>query len=173
MPARRSLASMEKDAKAADLYRRGLSFRQIADQVGWKSPSSAVDAVRRAARDAARDALGADEALRIMLERFQDYRRLAWRVATAKHFYTSATTGKVVLHPETQQPLLDDGPVLHALDRMLKVDAEEAKIRGLYAPTRTRVEVITDDAIDAELAQLNAALDRLPEDAGPGAAHPG
>lgn len=172
MPARRSLAAMEKDAKAADLYRRGLTYRQIADQIGWKSPTAAFEAVRRAARDAARDSLAGGEALSTMLERFQDYRRLAWRVATAKHYVTTQS-GAVVLHPETRQPLVDDAPVLQALDRLVKVDAEECKIRGLYAPTRSRVEVITDEAIDEELALLNEALDRLPEDAGPAAGHPG
>jgi hypothetical protein len=152
MPARRTAESMEKDAKAASLFRRGLTYRQISAEMGWGSPTSALNAVRRAARDAARDDLGGADALHLMLGRLNDYRRVAWRVASTKHFLT--TQSGVVLHPVTREPLLDDSPVLAALDRLLRCDAEENKLRGTYAPTKTRVEVITEDMVDAEISRL-------------------
>jgi len=152
MPARRSLETMEKDAQAADLFRRGLTYRQIAAQLGWRSPNAAFQAVRRAAKDAATDSLAAAEALQLMLARQQDYRRLVWRVAMAKHYVTTQT-GVLALGPDGQ-PLLDDAPVLNAVDRLVKIDAEEAKLLGLYAATKSRVEVITEDAVDAEIARL-------------------
>jgi hypothetical protein len=151
MPARRTLEAMEKDAQAADLYRRGLTYRQISTQLGWKSPKSAFEAVRRAARDAGRDSLAAAEALTLMLDRLQDYRRLVYRVATAKHYVT--TQGGAVVHYDGK-PVLDDAPVLAAVDRLLKTDDTEAKLLGLYAPAKSRVEVITEDAVDAECARL-------------------
>jgi len=143
---------MEKDAQAADLFRRGLTYRQISSQLGWRSPNAAFQAVRRAAKDAATDSLAAAEALQMMLARQQDYRRLVWRVAMAKHYVTTQA-GLVALGPDGQ-PLLDDAPVLNAVDRLVKIDAEEAKLLGLYAPAKSRVEVITEDAVDAELAKL-------------------
>ena len=91
-----------------------------------------------------------------MLDRLQDYRRLAWRVATSKH-YTTTQTGRVATGPDGQ-PVIDDGPVLHALDRLLRFDDHEAKLVGLYAPARSRVEVITEDVIDAECAALAAQV---------------
>jgi len=152
MPARRTAESMEKDAKAASLYRRGLTYRQIAAELDWASPAAAFEAVRRAVRDAARDDLGGPAALALMLERLNDYRRVAWRIASTKHFLT--TQSGVVLHPETRAPLLDDAPVLAALDRLIRTDVEEIKLRGLYAPVKSRVEVITEDMVDGEIARL-------------------
>jgi hypothetical protein len=148
---RRSAETMERDARAADLFRRGLSYRQIGAELGV-SGHSAFEAVRRAAMDAARDSLANAEALTLMLERQQDYRRLVWRVATAKHYHVTQT-GAMAKGPDGQ-PLIDDGPVLQAVDRLEKIDDMEAKLRGLYAAARSRVEVITEDAVDAELNRL-------------------
>jgi hypothetical protein len=151
VPQRRTLEAMEKDSKAADLYRRGLTYRQIAAELGWRSPNAAFEAVRRAARDAGRDSLAAAEALTMMLERLQDYRRLVYRVAVAKHYVTTQA-GNVVHYDG--KPVLDDAPVLQAVDRLLKTDDTEAKLLGLYAPAKSRVEVITEDVFDAEIADL-------------------
>lgn len=158
MPRRRSLATMEKDAKAADLFRRGLSYRQIAAECGWTSPASAVEAVRRAVSDAARDSMANDQAFSLMLERLQDYRRQAWRVVSTKHYATNQA-GNVVRHPDTGQPMLDDDPVLRGLDRLVKFDELEAKLRGLYAPARKQVEVIGEDVVDAAIVRLEAEMD--------------
>jgi len=152
MPARRSIETMEKDAQAADMFRRGLTYRQISAQLGYKTPSAAFTAVRRAAKDAGRDSLAAAEALSLMLERHQDYRRAVYRVLTARH-YQVTQAGNVVKGPDGQ-PLLDDAPVLNAVDRLVRIDQEEAKLLGLYAPAKSRVEVITEDVVDAELADL-------------------
>lgn len=155
-PRRRNFAVMERDHQAADLYRRGLSYRQIAAQMQWKSPQSALDAVRRAARDAAEDPLAAEEALALMLERLQDYRRLMYRVATTKHYITTQT-GDLARGPDGN-PLIDDAPIWHAVDRLMKTEEHEARLRGLYAPTKARVEVITEDVIDREIAALREQL---------------
>jgi hypothetical protein len=152
MPRRRSLETMEKDAQAADLYRRGLTYRQISAQMGWASPNASVQSVRRAAKDAARDSLATAEALQMMLARQQDYRRAAYRVLAAKHYVVTQAGG--LAHGPDRQPLVDDGPVLAALDRLVKIDDAEAKLLGLYAPAKSRVEIITEDAVDAELKRL-------------------
>lgn len=156
MPACRTAQAMENDAKAASLYRRGLTYRQIAAELGWKSPAAAFEAVRRAVKDAAREDMGGADALRLMLERLQDYRRIAWRVASTKHLMTNQAG--VVRHPFTGEPLLDDGPVLAALDRLIRTDVEEIKLRGLYAPVKSRVEVITEEMVDSEIARLLTEL---------------
>ena len=92
---RRSLEAMEKDSQAADLYRRGLTYRQISTQLGWKSPKSAFEAVRRAARDAGRDSLAAAEALARCWNASRITGRLVYRVATTKHYVTTQS-GRVV-----------------------------------------------------------------------------
>lgn len=157
MARRRTFAAMERDAKAADLYRRGLSYRQIAAELGWRSSNAAYQAVQRAVADAAACPRAAGEARQLMLDRLQDYRRVAWRVASTRH-YAVSQGGKVAVNPVTEEPLLDDGPVLAALDRLLKTDEREARLLGLDAPAQSRVQVITEDMVDAELQRLEDAL---------------
>lgn len=170
MPRRRSAESMEKDAQAYDLYRRGLSYRQIAAQVGWKSPKSALEAVKRAAADNVTPPGEADAARQVFYDRLQDYRRAMQRVLATRHYVTSQS-GKLVLGPDGQ-PLLDDDPVGRAVDRLLKIDDTEIRLRGLYAPVRARVEVIPDDVLDDEIRKLNERL-AATDEAMPGAEHPG
>lgn len=79
----------------------------------------------------------------------------AHRVLRARH-YVIAPGGRVVRDPETEEPLLDDGPVLAAIDRLVKILDRVAKLRGLDAPQR--LEVMTIDAIDAAIADLNAQI---------------
>ena len=49
---RRTLAQIAKDAEAADLYRQGLTYPAIAERMGYRSKSSAYDAVQRAIAEA-------------------------------------------------------------------------------------------------------------------------
>src|ERR1039458_6772755 len=58
-------------------------------------------------------------------------------------YYVTSASGKVVLHPDTDEPLIDITPVFRAIAELRHDDDMEAKLRGLYAPTRARVEVIT------------------------------
>ena len=153
MPRRRDVETIERDHKAYDLFRRGLSYRQISAEVGYKSPSAAFDAVRRAARENAVDPLEALAARQVFLDRFQDYRRAAQRVLSTRHYVASAQSGKLTYGPDGN-PLLDDDPVLRALDRLAKIDDMELRLRDLYPAAKSRVEVITEDVIDAELAEV-------------------
>lgn len=170
---RRSAQTMERDARAYDLFRRGLSYRQIAAELGV-SHQTAFDAVRRAARDNATDPLEAAAARQVFLDRLQDYRRSAQRVLSTRH-YAHTQAGKLVYGPPgpdgKPQLLTDDAPVLQALDRLLKIDDMELRIRDLYPAVKSRVEVITEDAVDAECARLVAEIaEREAAAADPGAA---
>jgi hypothetical protein len=144
---------MERDHRAYDLFRRGLSYRQIGAELGF-SHSAASDAVRRAAKDNAADPLEQAEARQAVFDRLQDYRRAAQRVLTAKHYVVSQG-GKLVYGPGPDgQPLLDGDPVLRALNTLVKIEQEEARLRDLYPATKSRVEVITEDMVDAEMAEI-------------------
>jgi hypothetical protein len=52
-------------------------------------------------------------------------------------------------------------PVLQAIDRLLKIQERRARLLGLDAPTQHRVNVLSEDAIDAEIARLEAELRAL------------
>lgn len=169
MPRRRSAETMERDQRAYDLFRRGLSYRQIGAELGV-SHQSAFDAVRRAASDNAVDPFEAAAARQVFLDRFQDYRRSAQRVLAAKHYVTTQS-GRLTLGPDGS-PLVDDEPVLRALDRLVKIDDMELRLRDLYPAAKQRVEVITEDAVDAECRKLIGEIaEREGELASPG--HPG
>ena len=159
MPARRTAAAMEKDAQAYDLFRRGLSYRQIAAQLDWKSAKSAFEAVRRAARDNATDPLDAEEQRQAFYDRWQDYRRTAHRVLAMRH-YQSNQAGNLVTGPDGEF-LIDTGPWLAALDRLVKVDDIELKLRGLYPPARARVEIVDDEVARALVDQMEAEIAAL------------
>lgn len=158
---------MERDQQAYDLFRQGQSYRQIARRLEYASSSSVHDAVRRAVRENAADPIVTAEAQGIILERLQDYRRLAWQVATATHYVTTQS-GKLVEGPDGGY-LIDDSPVLSALDRMLRCDQEEARLRDLYPPSRTRIEVVDDDVARALADEAEREIARITE----GAADPG
>jgi hypothetical protein len=151
MPRRRSAETIERDHRAYDLFRRGLSYRQIGAELGV-SHQTAFDAVRRAARDNAVDPLEAAEARQAFLDRFQDYRRAAQRELAARH-YAHTQSGRLVTGPDGK-PLTDGEPNMRALDRLLKIDDMELRLRDLYPAAKSRVEVITEDAVDAECARL-------------------
>ena len=79
------------------------------------------------------------------------------RVLATKH-YATGSSGKVAVHPETGQPLVDDGPVIQAGLALLRVSESRRKLLGLDAPQRARVEVITEDAVEAEIRRLSEKL---------------
>jgi hypothetical protein len=157
VPRRRSrtVAQIERDAQALEHRRRGLTYRQVAAQMGWKNQASAYEAVQRALSDAICEP--ADEVRRIELDRLDEYMRHALRVLATPHYMVSQH-GEVVMFTDAatgvDKPVMDDEPVLRALDRLLKISAHRDRLLGLAAPTRTRVEVITEDAVDAELKRL-------------------
>lgn len=149
----RSAATRIKDIRALELRRRGLNYSQVAAEMGYRSQSSAYEAVQRALADSAREP--ADEVRRIEAERLDELTRHLNRVLVTRH-YTVTQSGKIVTHPETGLPLLDDGPVIQAVAGLVRIAERRAKLLGLDAPTKH--EVITMDAIEAEIRKLEAQV---------------
>ncbi len=145
--ARRSVETMERDAKALDLHYRGLHYRAIAEQMGWRSPAAAHQAVRRAIADTYR--LSSAEAIAV------EEARAFNRVLATRH-YVTGSSGNVALHPETGQALTDDAPVIHAGLALLRVSESRRKLLGLDKPRQ--VELITVEAIEAEIRKLEAEV---------------
>ena len=161
MPARRTAEQMERDQRAYDLFRRGLSYRQVAAEMQWRSKSAAFDAVRRAARDNAADPLDASEQRQVFYDRWQDYRRTAQRVLAMRH-YQANQAGNLVTGPGGEF-LIDTGPWLAALDRLVKVDDIELRRKGLFPPTKARIEVVDDDVARALADEMEREIAALAE----------
>jgi len=58
------------------------------------------------------------------------------------------------------EPVLDHGPAVQAINANLRIIQERAKIPGLYAPAKRRVDVITHDALMDAVADSEADIAR-------------
>lgn len=142
----------ERDAEAARLRTRGSTYPEIARALDYADDSGAYRAVQRAI--AATITEPSNEVRAVELERLDFMWKAALAVLEAKHFAIS-TKGVVYLG---DQPLTDDGPVLAAIDRMLKIQDRRAKLLGLDAPAKHEVRTVddVDDAIRRLVDQMAA-----------------
>ena len=152
----RTLEGAQRDAESARLRSRGLSLRQVAEQLGYAGPSGAYKAVQRAL--AAVPVEAAEEMRRMQLEQLNSLGRRAFEVLEREHSLI-APSGRIVVH--NGQPLTDCRPVLKAIGSLLKVMEREAKLMGLDAPTRHPHYTLSwlDQEIERLLNQLGEPPD--------------
>ena len=148
----RTIDTAERDAECARLRARDHTYQQIADATGFTSASGARFAVERALARTITEP--GEELRRIELMKLDALARAAWRVLEARHYLVSQ--GRLIRLEDGAPPLEDDGPVLQAIDRLLKISERRSKLLGLDSPVR--MEVLTIDAIDAQLAVLDAEI---------------
>lgn len=148
----RQLGARLKQDKALDLRARGWTYRQIADRVGYTSPATAYRAVqialdRQPFERAAEVRVLENEKLDLLEQVAQ--RELIRDALMVSH-------GRVVtIEIEGEKvPLIDHGTKLTALASLLRIAERRAKLNGLDAPTR--VSVLTEDAVDAAIRELEA-----------------
>lgn len=173
----RTVDNAKRDADAASLRAKGRTFDQIADEMSYASRGKAYEAVMRAYADIPYEQV--EEARRLDLERLDRLIEQAWAVMEREH--VTVSQGRVVgkqtgwkLDPDTgetlrdgdNQPIpeytdiLDDGPLLAAIREIRGLLERRAKIIGYEAPARH--EVLTIDAIDAEIRDLKKQLAESP-----------
>jgi len=149
--------SAERDADACRLRNLAMPYDEIAAQMGYADRSAARKAVERAMLLTVQEPAAAQRTLQ--LGRLDLLFREAWAVLKAEHI--AINNGRVIMNPaNSNEPLRDHAPVLAAIDRLLKIEERRAKLLGLDAPVRA--ELITIDAIEAEVARLAAELDLTP-----------
>ena len=179
----RTAAAMKRDHRAAELRGQGWGFQRIADELGYASKGKAHDAVMRAFAEIPSEE--SEHAKRLDLERIDRLIEHAWAIMLRDHVTVSQgrVVGKVVgvERDEGGAPLfdgdgkpvliyediLDDGPALAAIREIRGLLERRAKIIGYEAPSRSRVEVVTSDMIEQEIARLEAEVGKLDP------AHPG
>lgn len=149
---RRTREQIDKDARALDLHCQGKTYQQIADAIGWKSHTTAVMAVQRGIADRHISELDQVDNFAIAIESIN--RAIAYHegVMAARHYVTS-TTGKLVLGPDGQ-PLLDSAPGQRSAAELRHLYDQRNRLLGNYAPSKQRVEVVTDDVVQKEIDQL-------------------
>ena len=167
MAGKRSYITAERDAKALGMKQRGLSLAQICEALGYRSKSTAHDAIKRALQDCYREERGQAEQLE--LERLDDVLRILYREMHASHVKVSST-GKVVTGDDGR-PVRDGTPVIQAALGIVRVSESRRKLLGIDAPARTRVTVITDQDLEAAADKLEAEItDLLAQEAASAAA---
>lgn len=179
---RQVLDNAIRDAKACRMKERGLTYQEIADEMGYADRSGAFRAVKRALRSVQVEA--ATDLRKIMLAQMDDQFKVAFDIANRKHPLVAGKDAKIVfrsvvtpvLGPDglpsiddrgnavttTERVMVDDPrPVLAALAEMRQIMVRKSKLLGLDAPSKSRVEVITIDQLDAEMARLAAEVEQL------------
>jgi hypothetical protein len=143
------------DAHAAYLRGEDYTFQQIADAMGC-SISTAHARVNRAygrmAGPKAQARRNAD------LKELEELKKCAWLVLERHHVIVQHGHVVTVEVNGEKVPVPDDHPVLEAMDRILKIQEREAKLLGLDAPVRHRLQVVPQDAVDAEIADRKREL---------------
>lgn len=153
---RAELAAVAKRrAKLIDYRRKKIPYTAFYEELGYAS----VNAARRDFARALEESIAAQHASAEVYREEQlselDYlAEEAHKILRARH-YVVTQSGKLVEHPETGEPLLDDGPALAAIDRLVKILDRVAKLRGL---DQIKVQVLTIDAIEAEIERLSMEL---------------
>jgi hypothetical protein len=168
-PAERTKTA-ERRRKAVDMRISGKPWQEIADTLGYDSRASAAKDVQRAMQQAIAELQPPLEELRQLelerldaeLDRLNDLYEIVKGILEREH--VTIQHGHVVLLNE--QPILDFAPILAAADRLLRIEEarrrngeRRAKLTGIESAQR--VEVLTIDAIDQQLRQLNAELAAL------------
>ena len=129
----RTLEGAQRRANALELRSHGLTYDQIAAQLGI-SKSSAWETVQQGLADTIAEPAAA--ARKLELDRLDVLYQAAMRVLEAQHLTVSH--GRVVEHDGT--PIDDDGPVLQAIDRLVRISERRARLLGLDAPNRVSVD---------------------------------
>jgi hypothetical protein len=145
-------ANPAKDAKALSHRARGWTYQRIATEMGYRDRSAARKAVERAITQDVRESNEAAKTL--LLADLNAAKQEIWAVMDAHH----VTISNGIVVRIDGEPVPDDDPVYRGVDRLVRIDQELAKIYGAYAPVQSRVEVITADVIESEIARLEGEL---------------
>lgn len=157
----------EKRAEAYRLRLRGMPLRDVGRALGVSH-----ETVRQWTQVEA-DSLVlplADEFRKQQLDRLDIALAKAMAVLDGTHLTVSH--GRVVMLEDAETgartPIVDQGPVLAAIDRIVRLEERRSKLMGLDAPARTEIEARVDDLrpevlnlIEAAEAQAAADVERL------------
>lgn len=172
-PATRA-AVAERRTEALRLKGLGYSYDQIADLLGYKSRANAAQDVTRALRDRAkaRDA-AADTLIELETGRLEALLTEVYKVMSARHYhisggkvatrvtkYATDDAGNILLdedgNPKAEQieELVDDGPILAAVDRAVRISESLRRLQGLDKPQKIDVQGTVQHAYGVEIEEV-------------------
>lgn len=147
--------TQHRDAEAFRLRARGATFEEIAVALGYYNKGAVANALKKHLATIVPPAV--EEYRAIMDAQLDELYRRGLAVMDTEHFTVS--NGQLIYHPEDNEfgigprkPLMDDAPVLSAMDRLLKIQHRRAALWGLDAPSTQRIQVqnvrVTVDGAD-------------------------
>lgn len=137
-----------------ELRLRGYSIRRIADETGL-TKSTVERRLQSEFDDYRQDsATLREQYIAMELERLDAATAAVVAVIEANHLVVS--DGRVVTLDG--QALTDSGPVLAAVREYRLLSESRRKLLGLDAPAQSRVEVVTESAVDKAIAELEAQI---------------
>ena len=133
--------TMAQDQEAARMRSRSMSYAQIGAQLGM-TKQAAYKAVQRAIADIPLEA--AETVLQMELAKLDDAELRLYAIMGKTH-YRVGNNGRVVTYVEnegdTPRPLVDDGPVMQAIQTLIRLADRRAKLLGLNAPTQVHADI--------------------------------
>lgn len=181
---RRTPASASRDMRAAELHGQGWTHERIAGELGFASRGKVSEAIERAYEMIVTP--GAEQAKRLDFERLSRLIEKNWEALERPH--VAVSNGRVVRrftgverHEDGIEKLdadgkvipvfedvLDDGPIAVHTVAILRLLERRARMYGYDAPAKSRVEVITADMVESQIADLESQLARNdPANSGP------
>ncbi|MEU3281604.1 hypothetical protein [Streptomyces antibioticus] len=153
-----------RDARAAELRAKGWTYQQIANELGYAQKRSVAEAIQRVLKTVVKEPAEAVlhfelERLDAELTRLDTLEAAARKVLEARHIVVN--NGRVIIHPDTGQPMEDDAPVLQAIDRLVKIEdarrrngERRAKLTGIEAAVKVDATVHEVTQQDIELQEM-------------------
>jgi hypothetical protein len=158
---RRSLDSVDRDVQAAVLHSQGLSYQEIADQLGYPDKGNAYRGVERALAERTQgDTLRAAREKRLL--ELDELRAALWPAILNPPPLVSRT-GKIV-HDDDGQVVPDVQAQVAAVSALIRASERTARLQGLDAPRRVYASVealiasIAPADLSAYIAQRRAEL---------------
>jgi hypothetical protein len=125
----------ELTARILDAKNHGLTFLQIAAREGI-SNGYTYKLYLAGLHDIPRES--ADELREKQLTRIHAQREVLQQIVDRAH--VTVNQGRVI-STDDGELVIDDGPVMAAVDRLIKLDDQEARLLGLNAPVKTQTDV--------------------------------
>ncbi len=149
------VAARERERQVVQLVIRGLTWGEIARQLGMGDESTARKAFNRAIK---RFPPADVELLRkLQSERLNDARRRVYTELAGRQEPDPANPGQM----RTIRPTIDE--VYNGVDRIVRIEIREANLYGLDAPKKSDIlstvmgQEVSDEVLDEQLARLTAA----------------
>lgn len=130
----RRIASAERKRLAMGMRKRGCTWVEIAEECGYSSARTAAAEVNKLITEIPQE--NANNLRKIEIERLDQLLNAMWDKA-----------------------MKGDG---WAVDRCVKIMERKAKLTGIDAPIVTKVEVVPEETLDRQIAQLERQMAQLP-----------